>query len=263
MPSWRAQRWRIASVFVSQMQMTPSRPALAARGRFAADGVQKPTPSTHARCSYQLARTVPFSSCTRFTRPSTRPTSATGLVAWLAMQLTAPSASSMAAGVPDCKQCTTCPVRGFHTRTVASSEPVTIALPSPEKAPQVTEAACAANICMHSPSGTFHIQHVVSSEPTRRTCPRWCQASQLIASDGPSTVHARDPSATFHTATMPSKPAVARRTPSWLNPTASTVSRWPRSSLCCAPESIRHRKALSSPPPLARRAGSAGHAARV
>mmetsp|Transcript_37073 Transcript_37073/g.92272 ORF Transcript_37073/g.92272 Transcript_37073/m.92272 type:complete len:367 (+) Transcript_37073:199-1299(+) len=265
-PSGCATFCRRLSWLVSHTQRHPSRETVAARACVppseAAAGMNAHA-SMQELCSYHWASTFPLSTLISCTLPSLTPKIATDKLGWQSRQETAPSAPSISAGSPIWIVCVTVPVLGLQIRSVASSDPVTIDFPSPENPPQVTEAAWAAKICMHSPSGTFHIQQVESSEPASSTCPRWCQVSQLTASEGPSSVHASEPSTASQMATMPSSPAVARYSPSWLKASAFTVSRWPISSRCSVPVVQSHRNALSSPPPLATSLGSVGETARA
>eukprot|EP00128_Syssomonas_multiformis_P011639 Colp12_sorted_trinity150504_noHs@25955 len=116
----------------------------------------------------------------------------------LARQVTSASCASVTA-----KTWRHWPDLGIHWRTVPSSPPVTMLLPSRVKSPHVTAPSCPANTCTHWPLCVSHIHTVPSLEPAMTALPLLCQCAHSMSS-GPSRVCTSSPVSTCQIFTRPS-----------------------------------------------------------
>jgi len=135
--------------------------------------------------------TFPVTLLTSLALPSSEPEATSASVAWQSRQVSGAEWKPK----PEVEVAHS-PLRGFQTRRLQSSDPVTTALPSGVKAPQLSAPLWPANTCMQAPSSAFHIHAVKSSLPASSTCPRGCQHSHSMPPPGPSRARARAPVAT-------------------------------------------------------------------
>eukprot|EP00966_Prymnesium_polylepis_P305659 7063225-Prymnesium_polylepis.1 len=131
---------RSANVVRSHTQSRPSIPPLAASCRQS----QKPALSMEASWAASCASSLPPSACASFSRPSTAPKRKTG---WTGCA-TRHEIGTGSWIEPACRQWSTVPALGFHTRTVPSSDAVSTARPLLAKQPYATDDECAEKICM-------------------------------------------------------------------------------------------------------------------
>src|SRR5829696_1854992 len=89
-----------------------------------------------------------------------------------------------------------------HSRTVLSSEPEAISVPSGEKATQFTIPLCPSSVCRSSPLFTFHNLMVLSPEAEAISVPSGENATSLTLRLCPSSACRSSPLFTLHNRTV-------------------------------------------------------------
>ena len=94
------------------------------------------------------------------------------------------------------------PVAASHSRAVFSKEPVSMRLPSGEKATAVTMSLCPSSVATAAPVAASHSRAVLSQEPVRTRLPSGEKATAVTGPVCPSSVASAAPVVASHSLTV-------------------------------------------------------------